>query len=54
MKITPSLILLFVAIVLFAIAAIAVDLAGLNLVALGLAAFAGAFAIDRFTGRGGL
>jgi hypothetical protein len=49
MKFTPGLILLIIAIVLFLVAALGIAVADLNLVALGLAAFAGAFVLDKWT-----
>jgi len=49
MKFTPGSILLIVAVVFFLLAAFAVDLGGLDLVTLGLAAFAGAFLVDKLT-----
>jgi hypothetical protein len=49
MKFTPGVILLIVAIVLFLLAAFGIDLGGLDLVTLGLAAFAAAFLADRLT-----
>jgi hypothetical protein len=50
MSFTPSSILLLVAVVLFVLAALKVALGGLDLVTLGLAAFAGSFLL----GSGGL
>lgn len=47
---SPGAILLLVAVVLFLLAAFEVDLANLNLVTLGFAAFAGSFLIDRWRG----
>lgn len=49
MKFTPGVILFIVAVVFFLLAAFAIDLGGLDLVTLGLAAFAGAFLVDRLT-----
>lgn len=49
MRFTPGAILLIVAIVLFVLAAFGVALGGLDLVTLGLAAFAAAFLADRLT-----
>ena len=42
----PSALLLLVAVVLFLLSAFSVDLGSLNLVTLGLAAFAGSFLIE--------
>ncbi|CAN5609695.1 hypothetical protein BH23CHL7_BH23CHL7_07190 [soil metagenome] len=49
MKFTPGLILLIIAIVLFLVAALGIAVASLNLVALGLAAFAAAFVLDKWS-----
>lgn len=49
MKFTPGTILLIVAVVFFLLAAFGVALGGLDLVTLGLAAFAGAFLVDKLT-----
>ena len=49
MRFTPSVILLVVAVVFFLLAAFGVGLGGLDLVTLGLAAFAGSFLVDRLT-----
>ena len=49
MKFTPGVILLIVAVVFFLLAAFGIGLGGLDLVTLGLAAFAGAFLVDRLT-----
>jgi hypothetical protein len=46
-KITIGLILLHVAFALFLLAGLGIDVGGLSLVALGLAAFAAAFISDR-------
>lgn len=47
MTFTPGLILLIVAVILFLLAAFGLVVAGLDFLALGLAAFAGAFVIDK-------
>jgi hypothetical protein len=47
MRFTPSAILLIVAVVLFVLVALNIPLGGLNLTAIGLAAFAAAFLVDR-------
>jgi hypothetical protein len=49
MRFTPGAILLIVAVVLFLLAAFGIPLGGLDLVSLGLAAFAAAFLADRLT-----
>ena len=49
MRFTPGSILLIVAVVLFLLAAFGVALGGLDLVTLGLAAFAAAFLVDKLT-----
>ena len=49
MRFTPGAILLIVAVVLFLLAAFGINLGGLDLVTLGLAAFAAAFLFDRVT-----
>ncbi|HEY8922619.1 MAG TPA: hypothetical protein VIN32_08325 [Candidatus Limnocylindria bacterium] len=46
MSMRPGAILLIIAVVLFLLAAFKVDLGSLDLVTLGLAAFAGSFLID--------
>ena len=46
MSMKPGAILLLIAVVLFLLAAFEVDLGTLNLVTLGLAAFAGSFLLD--------
>jgi thiol:disulfide interchange protein len=46
MRITPGFILLLVAVVLFLLAAFAVQVGTLDLVTLGLAAFAGSFLLE--------
>lgn len=46
MSMKPSAILVLIAVVLFLLAAFKVDLGSLDLVTLGLAAFAGSFLID--------
>ncbi len=48
MKFTPGAILLLVAVVLFLLAAFAVKLGTLDLVTLGLAAFAASFLVERW------
>jgi hypothetical protein len=50
MRLDLSSILLIVAVILFVLVAIGIDLGTLNLLALGLACFAGSFLV----GRGGL
>jgi len=47
-RFTPSAILLLVAVVLFLLAAFAVRLGTLDLVTLGLAAFAGSFLVEHW------
>ena len=49
MRFTPGVILLIVAVVLFLLSAFGVALGAVNLVSLGLAAFAAAFIFDRLT-----
>lgn len=49
MRFTPGAILLIVAVIFFLLSAFGVALGGLNLVSLGLAAFAAAFIVDRLT-----
>lgn len=49
MKFTPGAILLLAAVVLFLLAAFAVKLGTFDLVALGLAAFAASFLVERWT-----
>ncbi len=46
MSMKPSAILVLIAVVLFLLAAFKVDLGSLDLVTLGLAAFAGSFLVD--------
>ncbi len=47
MRFTPGTILLLVAVVLFLLAAFSIQLGSLDLVTLGLAAFAGSFLLER-------
>lgn len=49
MRFTPGVILLIAAVVLFLLAAFGIGLGGLDLVTLGLAAFAASFLADRLT-----
>jgi len=46
MSLKPSAILLLIAVVLFLLSAFSISLASLNLVTLGLAAFAGSFLVE--------
>lgn len=51
MTVTVGLVLLAIAVVLFLLAAFGIEVGGINFVALGLAAFAGALLADRAVRR---